>query len=292
MSDLTSPLGGDDLAKALRDAYGQGYAVGSAFEVSSHDLQSSARKRLQRDAWIAQYMARLPAAEQKGASFGPGCSASPSPSVSALSGEHPSRGWQPISSAPLTTDPILVSGWVFADDDWNSGYVGYWRDAPAHKAKERHYCIGYMVQPASGHRCVGHRNGPVNITHWMPLPPAPCDGSAEGGETGTGSTEGNSAVGVAEAPEATPKSSPDQTPVDPQMTVEEAREVLRGINKQRTPQQEIAKYRQASTAMTKPVNADRCLAKADRIELALRTLQAGGEVKDTSSQPEAWGAFS
>ncbi|SFM96914.1 hypothetical protein [Methylobacterium pseudosasicola] len=83
------------------------------------------------------------------------------------------KGWRPIETAPMTTDPILVAGLVFADDDWNSGYLGFWRDAPAHKARERYSCIGYMVQPASGHRCVGHRNGPINVTHWMPLPDPP-----------------------------------------------------------------------------------------------------------------------
>ncbi|WP_205836087.1 MazG-like family protein [Methylobacterium brachiatum] len=134
----------------------------------------------------------------------------------APAGFDPSRGWQPITTAPMTTDPILITGWAFADDDWNSGYVGYWRDAPAHKAKERYQCIGYMVQPASGHRCVGHRNGPVNVTHWMPLPPAPCDGSGEAGETHSGSTEGDSAVGVAEAPH----------PQSPSLSEVEAKAVL------------------------------------------------------------------
>jgi hypothetical protein len=83
------------------------------------------------------------------------------------------KGWRPIETAPMATDPILVAALVFADDDWNSGYLGFWRDAPAHKARERYFCIGYMAQPASGHRCVGHRNGPVNVTHWMPLPELP-----------------------------------------------------------------------------------------------------------------------
>lgn len=44
--------------------------------------------------------------------------------------------------------------------------------------------------------------------------PASCDGSAEGGETGTGLTEGNSAVGEAEAPTHTPQQSP--SPSDPE----------------------------------------------------------------------------
>lgn len=113
--------------------------------------------------------------------------------------------WLPITTAPMTMDPILVTGWVFADDDWNSGYVGYWRDAPAHKAKERYQCIGYMVQPASGHRCVEHRNGPVNVTHWMPLPAPP----AQGMEALAAETEGlgakpDSPVGSADAPSPHP----------------------------------------------------------------------------------------
>ncbi len=63
MSDLTSPLGGDDLAKALRDAHGQGYEVGlQAAGIEQHLRELVARYEA-RDAWIAQYMARLPAAE-------------------------------------------------------------------------------------------------------------------------------------------------------------------------------------------------------------------------------------
>lgn len=47
-------IGGDELAKALRDAYGQGcrHAVGVAPE-------SATAYREKRDAWIRQYMARL-----------------------------------------------------------------------------------------------------------------------------------------------------------------------------------------------------------------------------------------
>lgn len=60
-----------------------------------------------------------------------------------------------------------------------------------------------------------HGRPDYSVTHWMPKSPSPleqaasCDGSAEGGETGTGSTEGNSAVGLqAETPEVTPSIPP------------------------------------------------------------------------------------
>jgi len=83
-----------------------------------------------------------------------------------------------------------------------------------------------------------------------------------------------------------------QTPTSPQEVevksptpdpVGEAKALLEGLPKNRTPEQHIASFRRASLGMTRVENADKCLAKADAIEAALVTLHASqdqaGEVR-------------
>lgn len=114
-----------------------------------------------------------------------------------------------------------------------------------------------------------------------PLAEVRAPGGALAGEARRAETEGlgsRASDGEAGTPEATPKSSPSQTPVDPQMTVEEAREVLRPYGP--TPEARAAYYR--SLAKTDEVTAGEAISliiSAKRIEAALRTLQAGGEVR-------------
>ncbi|KTS02522.1 hypothetical protein SB2_25580 [Methylobacterium radiotolerans] len=75
----------------------------------------------------------------------------------------------------------------------------------------------------------------------------------------------------------TPKSSPSQTPVDPQMTVEEARRLLDGV---RDPVRLAQAYRDRANSIYMAPEARReCLDHCLNIEAALRTLQAAGEVR-------------
>jgi hypothetical protein len=85
-------------------------------------------------------------------------------------------GWQLIETAPMTQDDILVSGWYFPEnDDHNSGYLNQWDNAPLEEIRKRYQCIASMLDTSWGRRCVGHRNGPRNVTHWRPLPADPVD---------------------------------------------------------------------------------------------------------------------
>lgn len=66
-------IGGDELAKALRDAYGQGFGHGRQDHGSG---ETCAQYWAKRDAWIRQYMARL--APAAGADIDPLTAAAPS----------------------------------------------------------------------------------------------------------------------------------------------------------------------------------------------------------------------
>jgi hypothetical protein len=106
--------------------------------------------------------------------------------------------------------------------------------------------------------------------------PASCDGSAEGGETQSGSTEGNSAVGEAETPEVLPK-SPSPLPDDKTagMTVEEAREVLSELDPlSGSPRTHAAYHRDRADILRDGELSDAHFRKALRIETALLTLQS------------------
>lgn len=95
---------------------------------------------------------------------------------------------------------------------------------------------------------------------------ASCDEHPQGEDPqGAESRSDASAVAEGQTPEAKPKSSPDQTPVDPQMTVEEAREVLDGIH----PAFESPQVRAEFLRWCGGTKAD---AEAARIEMALRIL--------------------
>lgn len=126
------------------------------------------------------------------------------------------------------------------------------------------------------------------VTGWTPMlfapeAPASCDGSAEGGETEGLDPKGNSAVGEAETPAQTPPSPPSATPEgDPPMTVEEAREVLNSFDTHvwPNPADYVSYLRKIACEVPhRPQYQQSCRTFASRIELALRTLHAAGEVR-------------
>lgn len=99
------------------------------------------------------------------------------------------------------------------------------------------------------------------------------DGWEAGWESGQDDEDGEAGT-----PEATPQSSPSQTPVDPQMTVEEASEVLDRVSAISSPSQHAKRLRDVASKVN-GTRARGLLARASRIEAALRTLQAAGEVR-------------
>ncbi|MGE8129071.1 hypothetical protein ACQKQD_19020 [Methylobacterium sp. NPDC080182] len=252
MSDLPSPLGGDDLAKALRDAYGQGAAHFERLRETGESVSSSLDKR---DAWIAQYMARMPAAEPIATIL---------PKSAFRQGRRVPRNvyrddLEPLFMAATEEQAaelvailnagaaVLRSGKLVASTGSEADHrelrsVMRWLSA----AKN----AGGIEDPWTQAQVLGHAVD--SCIGWI-----------------------REYLAVASP---TPKSSPDQTPVDPQMTVEEAQDWLDSFDTQ--PGLVAADYRRRckSTTMAPEVRAT-LLKAASRIELALRTLQAGGEVR-------------
>ncbi|WP_391925335.1 hypothetical protein, partial [Streptomyces massasporeus] len=93
---------------------------------------------------------------------------------------------------------------------------------------------------------------------------------------GRGPLPGFSAPGTSETPEPYPQSSP--TLKTGAMTVEEAKEVLRLVGAVQPPKQHIRRLRDVASKIN-GTRARALLARADRIETALRTLQDRGEVR-------------
>jgi hypothetical protein len=97
---------------------------------------------------------------------------------------------------------------------------------------------------------------------------APCDGSPEGGETHSGSTEGDSAVTEGQAPQPDP--------------VGEAKALLEGLDPSRSPSDLVAELRRIGSRAN-PALSEVLLEHAAAIEAALVTLHASqdqaGEVR-------------
>ena len=113
----------------------------------------------------------------------------------APTGPEPSRtSWQPI--ADLKHD----------GDAENEAVCGFWAGPVLVYVPDAHGGVMLVAQCDAGDWLVGDETrcfGDMlkQPTHFMPLPPAPCDGSPEGSETRSGSTEGNSAVPAGQAPQ-------------------------------------------------------------------------------------------
>jgi hypothetical protein len=181
---------------------------------------------------------------------------SPSPSVSALTGECPSRRWQPIATAPKEGADVLL-----------------WSSSPSHAD----YYIGRYEAGESGAwdteaGWFSDDGADIDPTHWMPLPAPPI---ALGFEARQG--RGKDSV-EDESPATTVATS---TP-DPR---KEALAVLEDLDPIFTPELWIAelRHRALDTDIIGGLGAaQRALAKADRIEAALATLSAAdqaGEVR-------------
>ncbi|MGU3387165.1 hypothetical protein ACLBYG_21835 [Methylobacterium sp. D53M] len=332
MSDLTSPLGGDDLAKALRDAYGRG--AHHIVQGASEEPETNEQWQAKRDAWIAQYMARLPAAEPIAAAFEP-----------RVGDDVGQKAWGDLSPQETVRRVRCM-----ADDAAAGTAIEAWRDACDAILKRLGVAsapspeagaggdLGELVKRArlaaiSEHTLYGNDAGSLYddmadaIVDLMSSRSGKLVASTVSEEETKGAdpylTEATEAlvarleaelgvkgvnsvfrralaiakeasadaklpkglVGVVsgdvirEIDDQTPKSSPDQTPVDPQMTVEEAQDWLDSFDTQ--PGLVAADYRRRckSTTMAPEVR-DTLLKQAARIELALRTLQAGGEVRN------------
>lgn len=193
--------------------------------------------------------------------------------VPAFAVANPSGGWRPIETAPDEGE-FLVGLRVRRHDPITHELVCEY--------EEQHIIA---IDDETGEIDFAYEQGwrLSDYEFWKPLDPLPSvsDRSGEAVET-TGSTEGKSTADLSATPEVNPSlplpnppKGQEETPCP--MTVEEAREVLDAIGFGRTPQQEIIKYRRASLGMTRPENADKCLAKAERIELALSTIRASEE---------------
>lgn len=102
--------------------------------------------------------------------------------TSSASGEYPSRGWQPIASAPRDGTAILA----YEDGTLNDGEPHSWFDVvrfeQPHRGSDGWYSVGSYRGPPS-----------CDPSHWMPLPapPVALGTAARSDETQGGSAEGN-----------------------------------------------------------------------------------------------------
>jgi len=253
----------ETIARALRDAYGRGFSqsgegYNGEYSGDAHEKQSW---RNDRDAWIRQYMARMPTAP------------------SFRDGEEVGREWRPQLTGAhqlgrdrkgdVTINIPTALCWLqfqpeafTGDEDQTRPGVGF--SLVAYPDSHGEWPSGVIPRDEAYklYRMLG--------SFFDKHSPSVRDRSGETAET----------LGSADRQEpghevATPNSlSPLPDDKTAGMTVEEAREVLRNLSQIQTPQQHIAKWRRASLGMTKQENIDNCLARAGRIETALLTLQS------------------
>lgn len=77
------------------------------------------------------------------------------------------ENWEPIKTAPKTTEDILV-GWWTGEKFWNSDFTEYTQPNKGEWVQ----CIS-AYRDLTDRRGFNHRNGPNKATHWHKLPPPP-----------------------------------------------------------------------------------------------------------------------
>lgn len=191
----------------------------------------------------------------------------------------PSGEWQPISEAPLDTEvEVRVGQMTFlaklvpgAAMDTNESVCDQWQ-----ATREGEH------PPCWSDGCCWTVNEDENCSLW-PEAWRPALGTEAEGQDAKGSLVHEGPADVSATPAQTPPSPPSATPEgDPPMTVEEAREVLNSFDTHvwPNPADYVSYLRKIACEVPhRPQYQQSCRTFASRIELALRTLHAAGEVR-------------